>query len=286
MPKFAVYFNHGTFLKAETSYEVPTDAYEQFVFLKDLGFEGVQGGDADLAGKAGLAYASCGRVDRAEDALPFAQKQQERGFDMCTLHVGTGLESDAEIDEVVQAIVAASAETGVQLPIETHRATITQDIRRTVDMIERNPDVRINADFSHYYTGLEMPYGDFDAKLDFMQPIFDRVRFMHGRIGNPGCIQVDVGTGKPPYPMQTGDRDFVGDFREMWTRSMVGFLRTADEDEVLAFAPELLPSHIYYARSFPDAAGVMREETDRIQQAVVYAEIIRECWTEALQRIS
>lgn len=29
--------------------------------------------------------------------------------------------------------------------------------------------------------------------MDFIQPVFDRLRFMHGRIGNPGCIQVDVG---------------------------------------------------------------------------------------------
>ena len=56
-------------------------------------------------------------------------------------------------------------------------------------------EIRFNGDFSHYYTGQEMVYGDIEAKWTFMQPIFDRVRFIHARIGSPGCMQVDIGDG-------------------------------------------------------------------------------------------
>jgi hypothetical protein len=33
--------------------------------------------------------------------------------------------------------------------VETHRATATQDVRRTVDLVSRISEVRFNGDFSH-----------------------------------------------------------------------------------------------------------------------------------------
>ena len=53
-----------------------------------------------------------------------------------------------------------------------------QDMYRTVRAVERNPEIMINGDFSHWYTGQEMPYGDWEQKLAFIQPVFDRVGFL------------------------------------------------------------------------------------------------------------
>ncbi len=145
------------------------------------------------------------------------------------------------------------------LYIETHRATITQDIWRTVEMTKRHPEIHFNGDFSHWYTGLEMPYGDITAKFDFCEPVFERVRFFHGRIGDPSCMQVDVGDG-------TG-LTYVDHFREMWTRSCIGFLRSAKPGDYISFAPELLHPSIYYGRLMPDGKGGFTEYSDRWQQA-------------------
>ncbi len=190
------------------------------------------------------------------------------------------MESDAEIDRLVEAIIAASVRHGVPIYIETHRATITQDIWRTVRMVERHPGVRFNADFSHWYTGLEMPYGDIEAKWTFLQPVFDRVRFMHGRIGNPSHIQVLVNEGEAGAA-----QTFVAHFREMWTRSFLGFLRTARPGDYISFNPELLPASIHYARLFPTADNGWDEETDRWQQAAVLTRIARDCFSQAQRRM-
>jgi hypothetical protein len=122
-----------------------------------------------------------------------------------------------------------------------------------------------------------MVYGDFEAKLAFLAPVFERVRFFHGRIGVPGSIQADIGDGS--------GRANVSHFREMWTRGMMGFLRTAQPGDVLCFAPELLGPDISYARLIPDAAGAWVEESDRWQQAALYTRIARECWEEAARRL-
>ncbi len=245
--------------------------------VRNAGFAAYQGSNAQAILDAGLVPSAGGRVNAIGEAAPQARRLRDEGFVCATLHVGWGIEDDDFIDALVQDIHAASESERFPLYIETHRATITEDIWRTVKLIERNPDVRINGDFSHYYTGHEMVYGDFEQKLDFLSPVFDRVRYMHGRISSPGCMQV-------PIKSADDDSSYVTHFREFWTRSMLGFLRTAKPGDYITFVPELLGPTNFYARTFPDAAGNLVEESDRWQQALLYVQIAKECFEEALRR--
>lgn len=255
-----------------------------FAVLKAAGYRGVQvlGDQLPHISPDGLRLTATGRVDAPGDAAKLAAAHKGAGCDATTVHVGSGLESDDEMDRLVSAVVDASEKFSYPIYIETHRATITQDMRRTVDLVSRIPEVRFNGDFSHWYTGLEMTYGNFEGKLAFIAPVLDRVRFMHGRIGNSCCMQVDIGNGE--------DEPHVGHFRAIWTRAMAGFLRDARPGDYFCFAPELLPAHIdfgahrirlNYARLFPGPDGVLREEGDRWQQAAVLTDIARSCWEAA-----
>jgi hypothetical protein len=77
--------------------------------------------------------------------------------------------------------------------------------------------------------------------------------------------------------------DFLAQFRQLWTRAFAGFLRTAAPEERLVFCPEILSEEHYYARVFPDADGVMHEESDRYAEALAYCRIARECFEQALK---
>lgn len=145
---------------------------------------------------------------------------------------------------------------------------------RTVELTKRFPDIRFNADFSHYYCGQEMVYGDFEAKLDFMAPIFERVGFIHGRIAAPGYMQAPIESADVRPRMAVG-ADYLAHFKEMWRRAMAGFKTNANTGDIFIFAPELLRSDIYYARVFPDNTGQLREESDRYHEALEYAIIAR-----------
>lgn len=237
-------------------------------------FEGMQSMFAEPAVSMGVPICGMGRVDKVADADMLASGHKQQGFQASTVHVGLGIESDAEVDALVGAILDASAKHDYPIFIETHRATITQDIQRTVELTKRFPDVRFNGDFSHWYTGLEMTYGDFEARLDFIQPVFDRIRYMHGRIGTSGTIQVAV-TGVDD------DREFVQHHKQFMRRAMQGFLNSATAGDVLVFAPELLPPDINYGRAFPQSDGTLREEADRFTQAQILGEIAKACWIEA-----
>jgi hypothetical protein len=78
-----------------------------------------------------LLLAGMGRINEPGEALLLAQTHRDAGYRCTTLHVGSGFETEPQIDRLVGAIVEASDVTGYPLFVETHRATITQDIRRS-----------------------------------------------------------------------------------------------------------------------------------------------------------
>jgi hypothetical protein len=252
------------------------DEREKLAATKAAGFEGVQGGNVGICKELGLKTTGGGRVDKKGEADNCAKQNKDAGHDCATLHCARGFEDDEEVFGLVDDIINASVKHDFPLYIETHRATLTNDIWRTIQIAKKFPGVRFNGDFSHWYTGAEMVYGDISAKFDACAPVFERVRFIHGRIGNPGNMQVDIGDG-------TG-RTYVDHFREMWTRSFVGFLKTAKPGDFICFTPELLPPNIYYARVFPNAKGELVEEGDRWTQAILYTKIAKECFAEAQKR--
>lgn len=209
---------------------------EQLALVKAAGYCAVQSwGGWDEIFAAGLRATGIARVSEPGQADTIAREHRARGLDATTLHVGNSFETDREIDALVGAVLESSSRHGYPMFIETHRATLTQDIRRTLDMIERFPEVRFNADLSHWYTGHEMTYGgEFESRVEHLTPVFKRTRFIHGRIGNAGAIQTAL-DGEGPY---------VEHFRLMWQRCFQGFLDGAGPGDYLSFNPELLPASI------------------------------------------
>ncbi len=276
-PRLAPFMNMGTMMDLPPDSGAPTgEGAELLRGLREADYEGAQSANPEHCREAGIKAAAFVRADKPGELLPKAEKAKAEGNVCLTLHCGRGFESDAEAVAICEDIVAVSQQLSFPIYLETHRATITQDPWRTLQFIKEVPDIRINGDFSHWYTGLELPYGGIDWKLDLLEPVFDRVRFMHGRIGDASNMQVAV--------QADGTADHLVHFREMWTRAMAGFLRNAAGGDYLVFAPELLPPRSLYARVFETAPGQFREESNRWQQASVYTQIARECFAEAEKR--
>ena len=236
------------------------DPARNFEDISAAGYDGVQfTGPATpeqlrACDKLRLGRCSSGRVNKPDEVGPLASRCLSEGHECVTLHVGWGIEDDVEAFALIEAILRASER--IPLYVETHRATIFQDMWRTVQFIRRFPELRFNGDFSHWYTGLEMVYGGFENKLAYIEPVIERVRFIHGRIGNPGCIQVNIEDESALY---------VQHFRELWTRCF-----RAAPDTIL-FVPELLSPRIFYGH-----AG-----SDRWAQSLLLRQIATECFANA-----
>ena len=241
--------------------------------LPTAGFTGVQfasratSEELSACRMLNLGVAGSGRVNSPHEADSLAEQLAGDGYECATLHVGWGLEADDHAHRLIESILKASVKWKFPLYIETHRATICQDMWRTVNFVHRFPEMRLNGDFSHWYTGQEMVYGGFENKLAFIQPVLERVRFLHGRIASPGCIQVAVQRDSLPQP------SYVEHFRQLWIACFRGFLRAAQPEDYICFTPELLSPGIYYARTFMNV-----EESDRWEQSLILKEIAEHCF--------
>jgi len=222
----------------------------------------------------GLGRCGLGRVNQPEEAAPLAERLAGEGMECATLHLGWGIESEDAAARLVEAVLEASSSHRLPLYVETHRATLFQDMWRSVELVKRFPELRFNGDFSHWYTGQEMVYGDFEEKMRFIEPVLARVRFLHGRIGDPGSMQVDIGDG------EEAAHPYVGHFRTLWRAAMAGARRAA-EQETFLFVPELLSPRIYYGRKLKLEGGWWREECDRWTQGLVLMRIAGQCWAES-----
>ena len=254
------------------------DLDERLASIRAAGFEGVEfieGGDAQRCQAHGLGMCRAIRVNQTADADRLAAELVDLGHECGTVHVGWGMEDDDQAMRLLEAVLQASDRYDIPLFPEIHRATIFQDMHRTVQFVQRLPEMRLNADLVHWYTGQEMVYGGFENKLAFISPVLENIGFVHGRIGNPGCIQVAVDETDATRP------SYVEHFRLMWTKCFEGFLRQASSGDYLVFAPELLEASLYYARTISDNRGGTVEECDRWKQALFYTRIAGECFAEA-----
>jgi hypothetical protein len=243
--------------------------------IKSAGYHGFQGGAADAkrCHARGLRFCTSGRINAPAEADPALKAAADSGADCMTIHAGWGMEDDAQVDGIVHAILDLSAKHDVPAYIETHRATLAQDMWRIVQLIKRIPEVRFNGDFSHLYCGQEMPYGGFENKFAYMRPIFQRCSFFHGRISDGQCMQADVGDGR--------DNVHAKHFQQMWTESMTSWLKTANPGDILPFTPELGPPSSKYSIMIPDAAGRAMELSDRWAQSLVLKRLAEESFASA-----
>ncbi|MEO6922907.1 MAG: hypothetical protein ABI142_03715 [Bryocella sp.] len=249
--------------------------------IQQAGYHGVQfnGGTKEehaYARSLRLGIAESGRINKPEESDAFAANFASLGCECATVHLGWGFENEAEGNRLIQSVLDAAAKHNLPIYPETHRATLFENMWRTLQFASHFPDLSFNADYSHWYTGSEMVYGEVGWKFDLLEPIFSRTRFMHRRISDPGCIQV-------PVLSKDDDRSFVEHFRDMWTRSFRGFLQAAKPGDYFCFSPEVLQPDIFYSRTTPGPNGEQIEVSDRWQQSLLLNQIALACFAAAQQ---
>ena len=247
---------------------------EIYAAVKAAGYEAIQTFDAAAAKAAGLIPTGLMRIfDDVGEMRSQAARWRDAGCDCSTVQLGTGLESDAEMARLAEAMLAISQSLGHPIYLETHRATMTQDIRRTLDLVERFPELRFNGDFGHWYIGHELTYGDMNMKFDAMRPVFERTRFLHLRVSSNAFGQLTASD-----PAEAHHLDY---YKRMWTACFEGFLRSAGWGDYIAVHPELLPARAHYPKMVRGPDGEWREESDRWTESAFLIEVARDCFAKA-----
>src|SRR6218665_2653803 len=141
-PKLRVYLNLDTLLdlRADSlwSHADRLDPQARDALLARDGFDGVERTD-DGPAPPQTCLPPCGpsRIDQPATAGANAARHVARGHRWLARHAGAGLEDEAQASRLVEALLTAADKHRFAVFLETHRATITQDLWRTVQLVRR-----------------------------------------------------------------------------------------------------------------------------------------------------
>jgi hypothetical protein len=225
--------------------------------LVAAGYAGCQGSLAEAAmiRRHGLRFAAATRFNTVAEAEREIAAAVAAQADCLTVHAGWGYEEEEEIVALLEGAVACAAKHRLPLYIETHRATVLENMWRTRRALARVDGLWFNGDFSHYYCGSEIPYSGRERALAYLDPIFARTGFIHGRISDSQAMQCEF-----TAPRHAEHRAW---FEQAWSRVFAHWKGRARAGDVFIFCPELGPPESNYSQSYRTAEGAWIEAQDR-----------------------
>lgn len=197
------------------------------------------------------------------DNLPAFREGVSRARDMGADYMNAHVESpymplDVMVD-LCQGVVDLSRTENFPIFVETHRGTLTENLYRVWEVIDRVPDIRFTADLSHYALASE---GTAMTALK-LAPVLERVSSFHARVSNGQQIQIDIGNGENEWARQ---------FVDLWAVAMRAWRKSAGPGDILPFVSELGPP----TYGLVDRDGV--ELSDRWEQSLVLRRLGEEAW--------
>lgn len=167
---------------------------------------------------------------------------------------------------VVREWLRIGREEGMALQFETHRASITNDLFATLQLIDAVPDMRLACDLSHYVVDREMiPPLSEEMRLQISR-ILMRSDSFQGRIASRNQIQVQLA-----FPQHA---KWLALFEGWWREGFARWRARAGAGDRLVFLSELGPTE--YAITGADGL----ELSDRRLEALRLRDLARRLWAE------
>lgn len=214
----------------------------------------------------GLAIGFSARASDVDDLLAPIELAHRMRADYLSVRVIGSLKASPEIAEILQEMFELVNDAGLPLFIQTHRGSVTQDLRRTVKVVDRFKKVRFTGDFSHYALAGEMTGSWSEEVWDHFRPIAARCGHWHGGISFGQQAHNDIGDSAGELAQQ---------FKRLWSMGMAAWLKKSQPGDVLPFTCESGPASC----AITDMSG--REISDRWEQSLIVKRLAEEAWAEA-----
>jgi hypothetical protein len=167
---------------------------------------------------------------------------------------------------VVREWLKVAREEAMPILFETHRASITNDLFATLQLIDAVPEMRLCCDLSHYVVDREMIPPLSDELNSQISRILARSDSFQGRIASRNQIQVQIA-----FPQHA---KWLKLFEGWWREGFQRWRARAGATDQLVYLSELGPTE--YA--ITDANG--EELSDRRQEAFVLRDLMLKLWQE------
>ena len=142
---------------------------------------------------------------------------------------------DSVVIDAVHRWHSTAEAAGVAMQLETHRNTLTDDMRRTTRLLDDiDPAVNLAIDLSHYVAGSEIPSTPTPEIDGHIEALFARAESVQGRVATRCQVQIPLG-----FPQHLEWEEL---FTGWWTRAFTAILERrarAGSDEPVMFCTEL-----------------------------------------------
>lgn len=251
---------------------------ERVARIAEAGFHGlsVDLGARQVPAAAGLAAELRGSGLRAavnafvrdaasmDDALRYAETIGAPLIIVCAQVFGLDL---GFLADAVHGWHARAAAAGVEIQLETHRGTMTNDLRATVALLDHlDPAIALAADLSHYVCGCELPDQPTEEIESLMDAVLGRSVSMQGRVATRCQVQIPLG--------HVDYQHWVARFRDWWARGFASMAARGLAEPMFCAELGTRP----YAPTGPDG----RELSDRWAEALVLRDWARELYEAAV----
>jgi hypothetical protein len=177
---------------------MPGDAAARLAAVREAGFDGIESwpppreqarawsaGVAD----AGLEVGCCAYFPEGADAEPVFATAAACGARYLEAQVDGYWRDDGWVVDRTGSLMDLGGQYRVPFLLETHRGRYTQDMRRTLWLVDQLPDLELWGDFSHYTSmgEIKAPWPE-DWKRGLFR-IAERCGGLHGRLNNGQRVQ-------------------------------------------------------------------------------------------------
>jgi hypothetical protein len=259
--------------RGETEWSVP----EKVAKIVEAGFDGIEIAWSPThpseeavaaAGEAGLRFGVTVFPTGADGQL---ERLMQRFLAMESRPAYVNIQPNLKVFSVAEGApylrrwAAIARDAGFRALIETHRDRMTTDLRFTLQLMDAVPELRMNADLSHFVVGQEFAFPVADEDHALIRRVLERADMFHGRVATREQVQVPI-TWEPNWP-------WLDLFLGWWEDGFRRWRERATPDDELVFVCELGPP--WYSLTGADG----QELSDRWEEAQLMQRLIREIWS-------
>jgi hypothetical protein len=191
----------------------------------------------------GLAIGFSAVAENVDDLINPLELSNRMRADYLSLHVLGSLKASPDIAKILEEMYELANDAGLPLFIETRAGSVTQDLRRTVKIVNRFRKVRFTGDFTDYLAASELG-------ADWSEEVWDHFRQIAKRCGNwHGMLDLSQSV-------------LTQEIKKLWTVGMAEWLNRARPGDKLPFNCE------------PGAGGW--------EQCLAIKRLLEEVWTQAM----
>jgi sugar phosphate isomerase/epimerase len=187
---------------------------------------------AALLQERNLPLGLCAIAADADDLLPQIDLAHRTRAQYLSVRVPGSLRASPDIAEILKDMYDLSNDSGLPLLIQTHRGSVTQDLRRTIKVLNRYKKLRLSADFSQYALAADLTGPWTQDIMDAFEQISNRAAAFEGRISYGNQIQDDIAAGKGEFAQQ---------YKKLWQIAFSGWLERSTPGDILPFTVNLGP---------------------------------------------